>query len=145
MRLKNLVRVANVHDHLLRQADWVAPKNKRKRPDTGDPHPQGGVYIYRISLQGVRDALPFLVNEGVRIGRVKKLGLPSPGQLWVVEVYKPGAHSPARQEDGSWQLNPDLGADTQALVVHTQEDQLTWTGDVYDSFEEALTSHRGTL
>lgn len=122
--------------------DWVASKHKRKHPRTGDPHPSGGVYIFRKSVQGVREALPSLLNEGVRIGRVMKAGRPDPGQVWIVEVYKPGVNTMAREDEGKWTLDTS-GERPQALSVHTLEDQLTWTGDVYPSWDDALVAYSG--
>jgi len=145
MKLHQIVRVARAQSFVLRQgateapkaSDWIANKNKKEPPKTGDPHPKGGVILYRNSVQGVREALPFLVNEGIRIGRVIKLGKPDPGQKYLVEVYKPGSNSMIQEESGDWVLKPNQGTPG-AIVVHVEGDQMTWTGDVFATFDEAL-------
>jgi len=145
MKLHQIVRVSRAKTHFLRQgavetpkpSDWIANKQKKEPPKTGDPHPKGGVILYRNSVAGVRQALPFLVNEGVRIGRVMKLGKPDPGQKYLVEVYKPGSNSMVQEDGGDWVLKPNQGVPG-ALVVYVDGDQLTWTGETYGSFDEAL-------
>lgn len=152
MKLGTIVRAAFVERHLIREAagaaDWIAPKHRKKRPQTGDPHPKGGVYTYRTTVQGIREALAFLLNKDVRLGRVVKLGLRDPGQMWLVEVYKRGSNSLEKQkpddpEDSTYFYDPNQGVPGAILVYH-EGDQLTWTGDVFDSFEAALAEHAGT-
>lgn len=151
MKLGTIVRASFVERNFVREAatasDWIAPKHRKKKPQTGDPHPKGGVYTYRTTVQGVREALKSLLNKDVRIGRVVKLGLRDPGQMWLVEVYKPGSNSlekkkPDDPEDSTYFYNPNQGVPS-AIVIYHLGDQLTWTGDVYDSFEEALAAHAG--
>ena len=96
----------------------------------------------RSSVQGVREALPYLLNEGVRLGRMVKIGVKEPGQLWLVEVYKVGANSPNKTNKDEWVLDNESGAPG-ALIVNHVDDQLTWTGEVFDSFEEALYQRSG--
>jgi hypothetical protein len=134
MKLGTIVRAAFVERHLLREA--------------ADPHPKGGVYTYRTTVQGVREALVFLLNKDVRLGRVVKLGLRDPGQMWLVEVYKRGSNSLEKQkpedpEDSTYFYDPNQGVPS-AIIVYHHGDQLTWTGDVYESFEAALAEHSGT-
>lgn len=149
MKLGRIVRATFVQRHVLREAagaaEWISPKHKQKKPKTGDPHPKGGVYTYRTTVQGVREALAFLINKDVRIGRVIKLGCRDPGQMWLVEVSKPGANSltkkkPDDPEDSTYFYDPNQGVPS-AIIVYHLGDQLTWTGDVYDSFEAALVEH----
>jgi hypothetical protein len=144
MKLHKIVRLARTRSFVLRQGatepaktDWVSTKNKKEAPKTGDPHSGGGVVLYRNSIEGVREALPFLINEGVRIGRVIKLGKPDPGQKYLVEVYKPGSNSMIQEEGGDWVLKPNQGKPG-AIIVYVEEDQMTWTGDSFASFDEAL-------
>jgi hypothetical protein len=150
MDIYRKIRQAQAEEVLIRQAqeakptDWVPAKHKREAPQTGDPHPQGGVYIRRNSVQGLLDALPYLLNDGIRLGRIKKLGRPDPGQKWAVEVYKPGTNSPTQGDDGEWTYNPQGGVPG-AIIVHVEGDQLTWTGDAFSSFDEALRSFQGAL
>jgi len=152
MKLGTIVSAAFVERHLIRDAasdpDWISPKHKQKRPQTGDPHPDGGVYTYRTTVQGVREALAFLLNEGVRLGRMVKLGIRDPGQRWLVEVYKPGSNSLEKQKpddptDSTYFYDQNPGVPG-AIMVYHQGDQLTWTGDTYESFEAALAAHAGT-
>jgi len=143
MKLATIVCASFVEDHILRQAetDWVAQKHKRKVPHTGDPHPKGGVYLYRSTVQGVREALKFLLNEDVMLGRVVKIGIPDPGQSWLVEVYKPGSNSLAKSKPNDPDDNTYFYAPQglpQAIVVYQEGDQLSWTGDVYENFETAI-------
>jgi hypothetical protein len=145
MRLQDFIRTSRASTHLVRQAefkpeDFIPSKNKREIPKTGDPHPKGGVYLYRVSLQAVREALPFLLNEGVRVGRVMKVGIPNPGQKWIVEVSKPGTNSMTQNDKGEWTLNP-YGGVPGALVVYTEGDQIVWTGESYDCWDHALLAY----
>lgn len=154
MKLTRIVRAAFVERNLLRQAQgaasWIAPKHrdkKKKRSQTGDPHPKGGVYTYRTSVQGVREALKFLLNEDVRLGRCVKIGIRDPGQMWLVEVYKPGSNSltkknPGDPEDSTYFYDPNQGV-PEAIVIYHEGDQLTWTGDSFDSFESGLAEFSG--
>jgi hypothetical protein len=145
VRLQEFIRSARVSTYLVRSAefkaeDFVPNKHKKEVPKPGDPHPKGGVYVYRVSLQAVREALPSLLNEGVRIGRVMKVGAPNPGQKWVVEVSKPGTNSMTQNDKGEWILNP-YGGVPGALVVYTEKDQLVWTGEAYDCWDHALLAY----
>jgi len=151
MKLGTIVRASFVERHVMREAasaaTWIAPKHRKKKPQTGDPHPTGGVYTYRTSVQGVREALKSLLNEDVRLGRVVKLGLRDPGQMWLVEVYKPGSNSlekkkPEDPEDSTYFYDPNQGV-PEAIIVYHEGDQLTWTGDVFESFEAGLAEHAG--